>query len=663
MKKSLIKQLVQLSREYGSDPTQVIAGGGNSSVKDGKSMWVKASGTSMATMEPEDLLEVDLEAVLAVPSFKGFSTDRDEKENQIAKLLLDARINPADPNLRPSVETVLHALLPHAFVMHTHGEIANSLTCSRGGPNLFSRLKLPKSVHAVWMEYVDPGLPLAIALRDLLAAYEKDHGHSANVVFMAKHGILFAADAPEEINALNEACEKAIQALAGKAKKGPKAHKPLLPPAARMAALRLLLPAFRSQLATPNAVVRPMRDSAVAELVNSPAGQELATGGPICPDQVVYCGTDPLWLPVPRDLGVKAVRAAVEDSLEKFRKAHRGQDPKVVLIPGVGGYAAGPTLKDTETIAAMYTSCARVMKGTQAFGGVKPLNERERTFIDTWSAEQYRRKKAKSSAASVRALNVVALVTGSGQGVGKELAQGLAANGALIVCVDMNAATAAETARELSAQYGAGTAVSIPADVTKEEQIDAAMTFAVEEYGGVDLAISNAGILHAFKVTDFSADAWRRIIDVNLVGGFLCMKAAALVMQPAQRGNIVQINSKSGKIGSKYNSAYASSKFGGIGLVQSLALDLIEDGIRVNAICPGNFFDLPLWSAPGGLFDQYRKKFNNAPREEVRKIYESKVPMGRGARVSDVVKTILYILEQEYETGQAYNVTGGQEMR
>ncbi|MBW7939457.1 MAG: SDR family NAD(P)-dependent oxidoreductase, partial [Candidatus Omnitrophica bacterium] len=128
-------------------------------------------------------------------------------------------------------------------------------------------------------------------------------------------------------------------------------------------------------------------------------------------------------------------------------------------------------------------------------------------------------------------------------------------------------------------------------------------------------------------------------------------------------GNIIQINSKSGKIGSKYNSAYASSKFGGIGLTQSIALDLIEDGIRVSSICPGNFFDLPLCSAPGGLFDQYRPKFNNVSREEVRRIYEEKIPMGRGCRVSDVVKTILYILEQEYETGQAYNVSGGQEMR
>jgi sorbitol-6-phosphate 2-dehydrogenase len=98
-------------------------------------------------------------------------------------------------------------------------------------------------------------------------------------------------------------------------------------------------------------------------------------------------------------------------------------------------------------------------------------------------------------------------------------------------------------------------------------------------------------------------------------------------------------------------------------LVQSVAFDLLEDGIKVNAICPGNFLDLPLWSAPGGLFDQYRAKFKGASREEIRKIYEQQVPLGRGCTVADIMKTIYYILEQGYETGQAYNVTGGQEMR
>jgi len=229
--------------------------------------------------------------------------------------------------------------------------------------------------------------------------------------------------------------------------------------------------------------------------------------------------------------------------------------------------------------------------------------------------------------------------------------------------VDLNPETLSSTAAELNERFGSGTVIGVPANVTSEEALREVVRMTVKTFGGLDVAISNAGILKAFKITAFPLQTWRSIIDVNLVGYFVCAKVAAEVMQYQRSGNIIQINSKSGKSGSRFNSGYAASKFGGIGLTQSIALDLIEDGIRVNSICPGNFFDLPLWSAPGGLFDQYRPKFNNVSREEVRKIYESKIPMHRGCRVSDVVRTILYVLEQEYETGQAYNVTGGQEMR
>ena len=130
--------------------------------------------------------------------------------------------------------------------------------------------------------------------------------------------------------------------------------------------------------------------------------------------------------------------------------------------------------------------------------------------------------------------------------------------------------------------------------------------------------------------------------------------------------DIIQINSKSGLVGSNRNFAYAGSKFGGIGLTQSFAMELIEDGVKVNSICPGNFFDGPLWSDPQkGLFVQYLKagKVPGAQTvEEIRDFYESKIPMGRGCTSADVMKAILYVVEQQYETGQAVPVTGGQEM-
>ncbi len=162
------------------------------------------------------------------------------------------------------------------------------------------------------------------------------------------------------------------------------------------------------------------------------------------------------------------------------------------------------------------------------------------------------------------------------------------------------------------------------------------------------------------------------VTNVNYRGYFHCVKHAAPVLAAAHRANpavttdIIQINSKSGLEGSSRNAAYAGSKFGGIGLTQSFALEFAAEGIKVNAICPGNFFDGPLWSDPEkGLFVQYLragKVPGAASIADVRRAYESKVPMGRGCEVPDVLRAVLYLVEQQYETGQALPVTGGQVM-
>jgi len=162
------------------------------------------------------------------------------------------------------------------------------------------------------------------------------------------------------------------------------------------------------------------------------------------------------------------------------------------------------------------------------------------------------------------------------------------------------------------------------------------------------------------------------VTSVNYTGYFLCAKHAVPVMKiqhqisPGYLSDIIEINSKSGLEGSNKNFAYAGSKFGGIGLTQSFALEFIEYGIKVNAICPGNLLDGPLWSDPEkGLFKQYLDagKVEGATTiAEVRKYYESRVPMGRGCETLDVARAIFYIVEQQYETGQAVPVTGGQVM-
>jgi sorbitol-6-phosphate 2-dehydrogenase len=255
----------------------------------------------------------------------------------------------------------------------------------------------------------------------------------------------------------------------------------------------------------------------------------------------------------------------------------------------------------------------------------------------------------------------VAIVTGGAQGLGAAICQRLAHEGAHVVVADLNLEGAQETAAGIAEQAGRQT-IAVGVNVTDEAQVEAMVQRAVDEFGRLDILVSNAGILIAEAVDEFPAARWRAVIDVNLVGYFLCAKHAARVMKGQRSGAIIQINSKSGKKGSYKNSAYAASKFGGIGLTQSIALELAEYGVRANAICPGNLLDSPLWV--DSLYAQYAKKWG-ITEAEVRQKYVDQVPMKRGCTYQDVTNVVVFLASDQsgYMTGQAINVTGGQEMR
>jgi len=255
----------------------------------------------------------------------------------------------------------------------------------------------------------------------------------------------------------------------------------------------------------------------------------------------------------------------------------------------------------------------------------------------------------------------IAIVTGGAQGLGEAICHRLALEGAHVVVADLNLAGAQRVAADLTAQANCR-AVATGVDVTDEAQVEAMVQSAVQEFGRLDILVSNAGILVAEAVDAFAADQWRAVMDVNLFGYFLCAKHAARVMKEQRSGVIIQINSKSGKKGSYKNSAYAASKFGGIGLTQSIALELAEYGVRVNAICPGNLIDSPLWV--DSLYAQYAKKWG-LNEAEIRQKYIDQVPMKRGCTYDDVTNILVFLASDQagYMTGQAINVTGGQEMR
>ncbi len=270
-------------------------------------------------------------------------------------------------------------------------------------------------------------------------------------------------------------------------------------------------------------------------------------------------------------------------------------------------------------------------------------------------------------AAPGRLSGKIAIVTGGAQGFGFGIAEQMYREGATIAIADMNEETGNAAAKSLGER-----AAFVKVNVSDEESVSEMVCRTVELFGGLDIFVANAGVVRSGPLADFTMKDFSFVTAVNYNGYFLCAKYASMVMRaqyeadPSLFHDIIQINSKSGLEGSKANFAYAGGKFGGIGLTQSFALELAPVQIKVNAICPGNFYDGPLWSDPErGLFVQYLKagKVPGAKTvEDVKEFYLSKSPIHRGCTPADVAKAVFYCVEQCYETGQAIPVTGGQVM-
>ncbi len=252
-----------------------------------------------------------------------------------------------------------------------------------------------------------------------------------------------------------------------------------------------------------------------------------------------------------------------------------------------------------------------------------------------------------------------AVVTGAAQGIGQALAERLAAEGADVAVLDLNIDAAQKTAAAIAAGSGRKV-VAVKVDVADENSVEKAMAEAAGQLGGLDLLVNNAGVLKSHYITEFTKKDWDFILAVNLTGAFLCVKHASKYMIEAKKGSMVVIASRSSKRGGLWNHGYCASKFGVIGLVQCVALDLAPLGIRINAICPGNALDTPLWK---DLAVQYAKKYNESP-EQVLERYRKRVPLGRGCDVADIANLMTFLASEEssYMTGQAINLTGGEIM-
>ncbi len=249
----------------------------------------------------------------------------------------------------------------------------------------------------------------------------------------------------------------------------------------------------------------------------------------------------------------------------------------------------------------------------------------------------------------------VAVVTGASQGLGEALAIRLDKEGCKVAVCDFNIEGAKAVASKLK------DAIAIPVDVTNFEQCETMAKTVLDKWGKVDVLVSNAGIVKSGDIYNLTPAMFAQVTNVNLNGYFNVVKAFAPSMLERKSGSIIQINSKSGRKGSFKNGAYAASKFGGVGLTQSLALEFAESGVRVNCICPGNMLNSPLWV--NSLFKQYAAN-QGITEEQVREKYINQVPMKRSCEYEDIENAMVFLASDysSYMTGQAINVTGGQQM-
>ncbi len=652
-----VKDLVDISRYYGQKKQFVIAGGGNTSFKDEDNLWIKASGISLGDIDENGFCVLNRKKLNEIPQ-QQFSEDSATREEQVKNALLNARVNP-DSGLRPSVETSLHNLFSYSFVVHTHMTLANGLMCSKLAKEKTQEI-FGESV--LFVPYSDPGFMLFKIIAEEIAKYNQKFGRDPQIVFIQNHGIFVAANTIDEIRGIYAGVESKL--------KGAFEIFPTLEEFSVSGKMIEALPAIRMLLSEEKIkIASAFNSSFISSFILDKAAFTNGISRPFNPDQMVYCLSEYMFIENSTTPG--EIISEAKTKIEEF-KYRRGISPKIIFVQNEGAIAVEDSAVSVGYLKDMVNDFCQIGKYAENFGGRSPMTTEQVAFIENWEVENYRKKVSLGGKPTGRLENKIVVVTGAAQGFGAGIAEVLHYEGANIIVADVNEEKGKQLVERINAKGSKNKACFIAANVAEAESVEKLVNETVLNFGGLDVMISNAGILRAGSLDEMDQATFELMTKVNYTGYFLCAKYAQKVMKVQHNFNpdiymdIIQINSKSGLKGSNKNFAYAGGKFGGIGLTQSFALELMPFNIKVNSICPGNFFDGPLWNDPEkGLFVQYLNtgKVPGAKTiADVKTFYESRVPAGRGCTVKDVVKAILYVIDQEYETGQAVPVTGGQNM-
>jgi len=649
-----IADLIEISRFYGKQTDYVLAGGGNTSFKNDQYIWIKASGFSLATINEEGFAKLD-RALLNQIDTKTYSDDALLREEEIKNDLMKSRVEP-EKGQRPSVETSLHNLIDFAYVVHTHSTKVNGLMCSNQAAEKTAALF---GDEVLYIGYEDPGYILFRVVEKKVLDYREKKGKEPAVIFLQNHGVFVGADTIAEIKQIYNRIGAKLDEVYG--------QEPVIERVPVSTQAAAIVPAVRMMVSSEGLKTVSLVNNSLLDVFLKPENFA-AVSAPFTPDGIVYANSSFIYAEFTGD--ADAFLKDIRQKIEGYQH-EKGKLPKVIFASGLGVLLIADHAQGTEVLREVVTDSCRIARFAASFGGQHPMSPRQISFIENWEVEQYRSKISLGATAG-RVDRKVVIVTGGAQGFGAGIVEQLMEHGANVVIADLNEEKGSEFAGILNQVNRKNKALFVKADVSKAESVENLVYETVIQFGGLDVFISNAGILRAGGLDEMTPETFRLMTMVNYEAYFLCAKYASAVMRlqhqykPDHFMDIIQINSKSGLKGSNKNFAYAGGKFGGIGLTESFALELMPYRIKVNSICPGNFYDGPLWADPErGLFVQYLKagKVPGAKTaDDVKKFYEAQVPAGRGCTPLDVMRAIFYVIEQEYETGQAVPVTGGQNM-
>ncbi|MEE4023457.1 bifunctional aldolase/short-chain dehydrogenase [Gordonia sp. PKS22-38] len=593
-----VAELISRSNRLGSDPKNTNYAGGNTSAKGTDTdpvtgenidlLWVKGSGGDLGTLAEKGLAVLRLDRMRAlVDVYPGL--DREDEMVAAFDYCLHGKGGAA-----PSIDTAMHGLVDAAHVDHLHPDSGIAIATSVDGEALTQKIF---GDRVVWVPWRRPGFQLGLDISEIKKANPQAIG-----CILGGHGITAWGDTSEqaETNSL-EIIRAAEEFIAANGRSQP-FGKPLdgfgaLPSDERRAKAAALAPFIRGLASTDKAQVGHFTDvDPVLEFLAAEEHPRLAELGTSCPDHFLRTKVKPLVLDLPASATVDECKERLATLHETYRQdyrayyerhatddspAMRGADPAIVLIPGVGMFSYGKDKQTARVAGEFYLNAINVMRGAEAVSTYAPIDESEKFRIEYWALEEAKlARMPKPKPLATR----IALVTGAASGIGKAIAQRLAAEGACVVIADLDAEKAQAAAKEIGSS---DVAIGVAADVTDEAAVQAAVDATVLAFGGIDLVVNNAGLSLSKSLLDTTAADWDLQHNVMARGSFLVSKAAArALIDQKLGGDILYISSKNSVFAGPNNIAYSTTKADQAHQVRLLAAELGEHGVKVNGINP-----------------------------------------------------------------------------